>query len=86
MSWFVSMVMTSMLGAVLAVKILDLIMGGIVGPAVSAAKTSLFVSAWTAITTGLGVRGMKKAARNLRAGGKGVSTNIDRPLKGKQRK
>ena len=72
MSWLVSLVITSMLGAALVVKICDTIFGGIIGPTANAAKASIFVSAWTALTTLLGIRSVKKTARNLRQGGKEV--------------
>ena len=52
-----------MVGAVLVVKIFETIFGGILGPAL---KNSIFVSAWTAITSGLGIHDIKKGARNLR--------------------
>ena len=72
MSWLVSLVVTSLLGSYLITKIFDTIFGGILGPAASTAKNSVFVSTWTAITTGLGLRGINKTARNLRQRGKGV--------------
>lgn len=66
MRWLVSLTVLSALGAVLAVKIAEVIFGGILAPSAAAAKKSLFVGTWTAITTALGVRDMKRAARKLR--------------------
>ena len=67
MRWLVSLVVASMVGAVLLTKIFEIIFGGILGPTlVNAAKNSLFVSAWTAITTGKGMHDIKKGAGNLR--------------------
>ena len=66
MRWLVSLVVTSVFGAVLVVKIVETIFGGILGPALVATKNSLFVSLWTAITTGKGLHDIKKGAGNLR--------------------
>ena len=72
MGWLVSQVVTSMLGAVIVVKILETIFGGILGPAATAVKTGLFVGVWTTITTALGMRGFKKTVRGLRQSNKEV--------------
>ena len=63
MGWLVSQVVTSLLGAIIIIKIYDTIVGGILGPVV---KTGLFVSVWTAITAGLGMRSFKKTVHGLR--------------------
>lgn len=77
MGWLVSQVVTSMLGAVIIVKIFDIIIGGLVGPAAHAAKTSIFVSVWTGITTVTGMRAFTKAVRGLRQRNKEVGERID---------
>ena len=77
MGWLVSQVIASMAGAFLLVKIFDVLIGGVIGGAATAAKTSLFVSAWTAITTGLGMRRFNKTVRALRHGSKEVRERID---------
>ena len=69
MSWLVSLVVMSALGATLGVKIAGVLFGDILAPSAVAAKNSLFVGTWTAITTALGVRGVKRAARKLRPSG-----------------
>ena len=67
MRWLVSLVVASLVGSVLIVKIFETIFGGILGPTlVNAAKNSLFVSVWTAITAGKGMHDVKKGAGNLR--------------------
>lgn len=66
MRWLISLVVTSAFGAVLIVKIVETIFGGILGPALVATKNSLFVSVWSAITTGKGLHDIKKGAGNLR--------------------
>lgn len=85
MSWLVSLVVTSALVAALVVKIFDVLFNGIIGPLAVAAKNSLFVGTWTAITTGMGIRDAKKAARKLRPGQKEAGTHIN-PLKRKRPK
>ena len=76
-----------MLGAVLVTKIFDVIAGGILGPLlIRTAKPSLFVGAWTAITTALGLHDIKTTARNLRQGGKEADTHINHPRKDKRLK
>ena len=76
MGWLVGQVVSSMLGAVLVVKIFDTIFGSILWPALNAVKTGLFVSVWTAIATSLGLRGFKKTVRGLRQSGKEVGAHI----------
>ena len=77
MGWLVSLVVSAILGAVILVKIVDVIFHGILGPLASAAKTGLFVSAGTAITTGLGMRAFTKAVRNLRQASKEGGEHIN---------
>lgn len=84
MSWLVRLTVASMMSAVIVVKIYDVIVGGILGPLASAAKKSLFVGAWTSITTALGMHDLKKTARNLRRGKKGVGARIKPLLKNKR--
>jgi len=66
MRWLFGLTVASMVGAVLSVKIFEILFGGILGPALVHAKNSIFVSAWTAITAGKGMHDIKKGAGNLR--------------------
>ena len=84
MGWLSGLVLASLAGAWLTDKIVGTIFGGILGPIAVAIKNSIFVGTWTAITTGLGIRDIKKASRNLR-GKKEADAHIDPPLKGKRR-
>lgn len=85
MSWLVSLVLMSALGATLVVKIYRVLFGDILGPLATSASNSLFVGTWTALTTSLGIRSAKKAARKLR-GQKEVDTPINHLLKRKRRR
>lgn len=80
MAWLFRLTLASMLGAVLVVKLYDVVTGGILGPLAAAAKKSLFAGTWTAITTGLGVHDAKKLRK------KGVNAKIKPPLKDKRLK
>ena len=86
MSWLVSMVIMSAVGAALVVKIYKVLFGDILGPLTTSAGNGLFFGAWTAITTALGLRGVEKAARNLQPRQKEVVTHIENPLKRKRLK
>ena len=86
MGWLVSMVIMSAFGSATVVKIFKLLFGDILGPLAASASNSLFVGTWTAITTGLGIRSVKKTARKLRPGQKEVGTHIENPLKRKRLK
>ena len=86
MSWLVSMVLMSAVGAALIVKIFNVLFGDILGPLTASARHAIFFGAWTAITTSLGMRGVQKAARNLRPEQKEVGTHIENPLKRKRPK
>lgn len=81
MGWLVSQVVTSLLGAIIVVKIFDALLG-----LASVLKTSLFVGTWTAITAGLGMRGFTKAVRGMRQGSKEVAKRIGPPSKDKRLK
>lgn len=77
LGWLGSAVLTSIFGSWLVVKIFSIIFHDILGPATNAAKTGLFVGVGTAITTGLGLRGLKKTAQGLREANKEVGERID---------
>ena len=66
MGWLINQVIASLVGAVIVVKIWELIVGGIIGPTAHAVKTSIFVSVWTAFTTVTGLRAFTELVRRLR--------------------
>lgn len=66
MGWLVGYTLASMVAAFVIVRIFDYLVSGAVGGLAHAARTSLFVSAWTAVTTGLGMRDFTKRVRQLR--------------------
>ena len=86
MGWLIGQVLASMAGAVLLVRIFDVLIGGVIGGAAAAAKTGLFVSAWTAITTGFGMRSFTKTLRGLRRSNKEVSDRLNTLPKDKRLK
>lgn len=76
MGWLLSQVITAILGAVVIVTVFELVFTRIVGPLANAGKQAVFVGVGTALTTGLGVFGVKKAARRLRQTSKEVEARI----------
>ena len=72
MGWLINQVIASLVGAVIVVKIWELIVGGIIGPTAHAVKTSIFVSVWTAFTTVTGLRAFTELVRRLRHNNKKV--------------
>ena len=68
MGFFVTQAMTSIVGAILAVEILKVVFGGILGPAAHAVKTSLFVGVGAAINVAMGDRSFVKKVRGWRQG------------------
>ena len=86
MGWLVNLVVTAILSAVIIVKIFDVIFHGILGPVTSAAKTGIFVSVGTAVTTSLGMLGFRKAVRDVRQANKEVGERINLLPKDKQLK
>ena len=72
MGWLISLTIASMVGAFVAVRIVEYVVTGLVGSLASSVKASLLVSAWTAITTGLGDAKLTKGVRKLRQSNKGA--------------
>lgn len=66
MGWLIGPAFFSAIGAFLAVRIFDFIFGGVTSNVANAARAGVFVSAWTAVTTGTGIRGFNKRIRGLR--------------------
>lgn len=66
MSWLVGYTLASMVAAFIVVRIFDHLFSGAAGGLVHAARAGIFVSTWTAITTGSGMRAFSKRARQLR--------------------
>ena len=66
MRWLVGPTIASLVGAFLVVRIFEYIFGGAQGALGNAAKAGLFVTTWTTITTGSGMRDFSKRVRSLR--------------------
>ena len=67
MKWLVGSTLASLVGAFLVVRIFEYVVGGVTSNAVvGATKASLFVTTWTAISTGSGMRAFSKWVRGLR--------------------
>ena len=73
MSWLIGPVVASWAIAYVAVRIFDYIFAGATGSVANAARASVFVSAWTAVTAGTGMRGLDKRVRGLRRRTRGIS-------------
>lgn len=67
MKWLSGSMIASIVGALLVVRLFEYLSAGAVhGVAASTTKASLFVTTWTAITTGSGMRSFSATVRNLR--------------------
>ena len=75
------MVIMSAVGSALVVKIYKVLFGDILGPLTASVGNGLFYGTWTAITTGLGLRGVQKVSRKLQPEQKEVGAHIENPLK-----
>ena len=87
MGIFVQYALASLLLAVALVYIYDHTVGQVVNRVTNTAvRAGVFVGAWTAVTTLLGVRGIAKAVSALREKTKGVENEIGtRPKDGRIR-
>lgn len=79
MSWLVGYTIASMVGALFVVRLCEYVLGGAVGAIAGVAKTSIFVSVWTAITTASGMRSFTRAVGQLRQRNEEVSRLIGTP-------
>lgn len=77
MRWLFGYVIASLVGSFFVVRIFDYIFAGVVGTAVTAAKAGLFVSIWSAITTGSGMRDVNKRVKQLRRVARGMSKRLE---------
>ena len=66
MGWLLGYTIASMIGAFLVVPIFDYVAAGVTGGLGNTARLGLFVSTWTAITTGSGMRDFTDRVRQLR--------------------
>ena len=67
LSWLVGYTLASMVGSVLVVRLFDYMFSWLPsGVLVSTVKAGLFVTTWTAITTGSGMRAFSTRVRGLR--------------------
>ncbi len=76
LGWLVGQVMVSILGSIVIVAVVDVLVKSIIGPITNAGKNAILVGVGTAITTGLGMVGVKKAARSLRQTSKEMGDKI----------
>ena len=81
LGWLGSAVFMSLVGSWIVVKIYNITVHDILGPtANNVAKTSLFVSVFTGITTVTGMRAFSALVRRLRHGSQKISSHIDKRL------
>lgn len=66
MSWLTGYVIASIVAAFIVVRIFDYVFSGAVHGVTHAARTGLFVGAWTVVTTISGLRDFSKRVRQLR--------------------
>lgn len=66
MRWLAGYTLASIVGAFLVVRLFEYIVGGAHGALGNAAKASLFVTTWTTITAGSGMRDLSKCVRQFR--------------------
>ena len=66
MGWLINQVIASVVLSVIVVKIWETIVGGLIGPAAHAVKTSVFVGVWSAFTTVTGLRAFTELVQWLR--------------------
>ena len=66
MKWLGNAMLASLVGGILAVRLFEYLSGGAQSTVANAAKASIFVTTWTAITTGSGMRDFSKRVRQLR--------------------
>ena len=76
MGWLLRYAIASAVLAFIVTRAYDAMLGGATGRVVSATRAGLFVSVWTAVTTGLGLRSVTDGVRGLRRGTKGVGNRI----------
>ncbi len=65
MGWLVAPIITSLVGAILLVKVWDIIFGGVSGSFLGVARAGVFVGTWAAITTASGMRGVNSLTRRV---------------------
>lgn len=66
LGWLFGPTLFSVAAAFVAVRIFDAFFDGVTGTVVNTARSGVFVSAWTAVTTASGMRGFSKRVRKLR--------------------
>ena len=80
LGWLTSAVFMSIVGSLIVVKIFNIVVHDILGPTTNTVKNSIFVSAFTVITTVTGYRALSGLVRRLRHGTQEVSSRIDKRL------
>lgn len=76
MGWLIGPVVASWAVAFLVVRIFDYVVGGATNKVVDVTRAGLFVSAWTAVTAGTGMRGFDKRVRGLRRRTRGIKGEV----------
>lgn len=76
MGWLLRYAIASAALAFIVTRVYDSIWGGATGRVASATRAGVFVGAWTAVTTGLGLRSFSDGVRGLRRFTKGVGNRI----------
>jgi hypothetical protein len=66
--WLISPVITSILVAIIVVKIWDLFTAGLTSSAASVVRAGLFIGTWATVTAGVGMRSFAGKVRQLRQG------------------
>lgn len=76
--WLVGYTLASMVAGFVVVRMVDYFLSGLAGGLASAAKATAFSSAWTAVTSGAGMRAFTQRVRQVRQGVSAISRRIDR--------
>ena len=81
LGWLTSAVFMSIVGSLIVVKIFNIVVHDILGPASNTVKNGITIGAWTTITTVTGMRAFNGLVRRLRHGNQEVSSQIDKRLR-----
>lgn len=77
MSWLLSYTLGSMAAAFVVVKIFDYLVSGAADSAHNAARGTVFITAWSAVTARSGMRGLTKSVRKFRKGNTVAKNGLD---------
>jgi hypothetical protein len=85
MGWLVGYTLGSMAAAYVVVRVFDYVVSGVADSASSAARGSVFISTWAAVTARSGMRGLTRTARQLRRRNAVATKRLDTLTKGERR-